>query len=508
MKHFLIVSFLFFYFVISLFTYKDFGPTGDERAERRAAHDLYVYIKQPTSYDSIIDKRYEDAVNFPLGHHPLITKYQRSYQLIQYIVNQKGYYEWDHLFNMIFGSVFFIALYALFYLQYKSTYKAIIPVIFLALTPRLMGHIPANNKDMPFAAMYLIGMGAIYLLGRYPINNYLRIIILGLIFGLLSTFRTIGFSIYIVYVIYHFYLLWMDNKKINLKHSINYFAELFIIFIFGMFVSVSMFPWLGANFFANFKELLLNSKRFQLWDDTIFFAAEFLKKTDRPWYYLFTWLFITTPVFILTLFVVPIIFIKKLFKNQLFILALVALVINLFLYLILQPVIYNGLRHFLFLLPIVVIISSMGFLQVLQISNKTYFKILLIALLGINSTSIIYNYLTLHPYEYLYFNELIDGLKGASGKYELDYWGASYKEATEWLVNNNELTHSDLIYACNVDWSVDYYSQKEFFITYGSDETANYTICDTENELKRGYTGEIIYQVKRQGVVLNTIRKH
>ena len=100
------------------------------------------------------------------------------------------------------------------------------------------------------------------------------------------------------------------------------------------------------------------------------------------------------------------------------------------------------------------------------------------------------------------------GILPLAGKYELDYWGASYKEATEWLVDNKNLTHADIIYSCNVDWSVDYYSQKEFFMTFGSDKTANYTICDSENELGRGYKGEIIYQVKRQGVVLNTVRKH
>jgi hypothetical protein len=37
--------------------------------------------------------------------------------------------------------------------------------------------------------------------------------------------------------------------------------------------------------------------------------------------------------------------------------------------------------------------------------------------------------LRLHPYEYIYFNELVGGVRGAFRQYELDYWATSYREA-------------------------------------------------------------------------------
>lgn len=114
----------------------------------------------------------------------------------------------------------------------------------------------------------------------------------------------------------------------------------------------------------------------------------------------------------------------------------------------------------------------------------------------------------LHPYQYIYFNEIVGGLKGASGKFEMDYWGATYKEATQWFVKNRSLTHEDIIYACNVDYAVDYYSEKEFFMSYGYPEKANYIICDFDTDSKDKLTGEVIYEVKREGVVLNRIRKN
>ena len=39
----------------------------------------------------------------------------------------------------------------------------------------------------------------------------------------------------------------------------------------------------------------------------------------------------------------------------------------------------------------------------------------------------------LHPYQYVYYNELAGGLYGAHRKYETDYWALSYREATEFL---------------------------------------------------------------------------
>jgi hypothetical protein len=43
----------------------------------------------------------------------------------------------------------------------------------------------------------------------------------------------------------------------------------------------------------------------------------------------------------------------------------------------------------------------------------------------------------LYPFQNLYFNELTGGLKGAHGRFDTDYWGQTYKEATEWLKGND-----------------------------------------------------------------------
>ena len=41
--------------------------------------------------------------------------------------------------------------------------------------------------------------------------------------------------------------------------------------------------------------------------------------------------------------------------------------------------------------------------------------------------------LRLHPYEYIYYNRLVGGVQGAFRRFELDYWGTSYREAAAYL---------------------------------------------------------------------------
>jgi hypothetical protein len=40
----------------------------------------------------------------------------------------------------------------------------------------------------------------------------------------------------------------------------------------------------------------------------------------------------------------------------------------------------------------------------------------------------------LHPYQYTYFNHVAGGVSGARGRYMLDYWGLSFKEASDKLL--------------------------------------------------------------------------
>ncbi|MDP6037963.1 MAG: tetratricopeptide repeat protein [Candidatus Latescibacteria bacterium] len=100
---------------------------------------------------------------------------------------------------------------------------------------------------------------------------------------------------------------------------------------------------------------------------------------------------------------------------------------------------YNGIRHVLFTLPLLVILSALGFSFLLAMLNGQMRLIgqgILIVLLSFT----FWHMIGLHPHQYTFFNQLFaGGIKKASQNYETDYWDNSYKEAVDWLHSESHL---------------------------------------------------------------------
>jgi len=89
---------------------------------------------------------------------------------------------------------------------------------------------------------------------------------------------------------------------------------------------------------------------------------------------------------------------------------------------------YDGMRHFLFILPPVFIFIGFAFDSLFIFIKKKWMMVLLV--LAVLLPGII-GITLLHPYEYTYYNSFIGGTAGAFRHYETDYWLTCYKEAVE-----------------------------------------------------------------------------
>jgi hypothetical protein len=90
---------------------------------------------------------------------------------------------------------------------------------------------------------------------------------------------------------------------------------------------------------------------------------------------------------------------------------------------------YDNARHFLFTLPAIFLIASVAFDKIRQLVAPS----VLVGLVGLACLPGLVGILTLHPYEYIYYNALVGGVRGAYRQYELDYWATSYRRAMESL---------------------------------------------------------------------------
>jgi hypothetical protein len=93
-----------------------------------------------------------------------------------------------------------------------------------------------------------------------------------------------------------------------------------------------------------------------------------------------------------------------------------------------KPPMYDGFRHFLFILPPVFIFAGFAFEKLFTAIKRQWIAIALtLALLAPG----IFGAFGLHPYEYAYYNSFTGGTSGAFRTYETEYWLTCYKEAVQ-----------------------------------------------------------------------------
>ncbi|HOM77715.1 MAG TPA: hypothetical protein PLT50_00715 [bacterium] len=531
-NHKLFLLFTLAYFLFSIFTYKDYGVTYDEKVEYDAGKYLLTYYQKPTSLEYVSQLVNEKPAHIKHRHLPLFSVYSRIYPALVNILNPNYYFEWFHLQNLLLGWFAFLFSYVLFFLHYKNGRKAVLAPIFVAFTAYFLGHIPANPKDVPFASCFLLGSLLIYYFrANKPnkINQNLEILVLGLVFGLAISQRAVGLTLFLAYAFFEFldlpcldgFSLKKSNRSVHrffkentfIKQFFDLLLRLMLIFIVSLLIWAIALPFLGANIPLNFYELLVNASRYADWNREIIYFGEYLKKFERPWHYLFVYLGMKLPLFTLfSLFFgsLLVLFKKLSYKKDHPIVLLSFLVfLNFAIYLLVHPVVYNAIRHFLYLVLLVTLLACFLFLDILSLLSPCFKKwVLVVTVIYFGFTA--FRMIHLHPYEYIYFNEVTGGLKNVSGKFDTEYWGAAYKEAAEYVSDfavfygNEDLR----VYACTQRYVVSYYSDNKYQLVDQPNE-ADIILCDLHKDTLNNNNVKYppIYSINREGVPIFIVRK-
>jgi len=359
--HFLLILFMCVYIVFALVTYKTYGITADESYRyNRGSELLQHFLTSKPLQTTIMPTIEPDLFSF--------------YTLTLNVLNPRNYYEIFHLLNMLFATSVLVAIYCIVYTYSKNPLFSILGPIFTILTPNFSGHFPANPIDIPFACALVGGFFLTYYFRKTQFSFY-KIISLGIIFWLVQCLRPLGFQIYLIYVLMAFVYKektqsWKSFITVELK-------TLVLIFIIANFLMVITWPYIAINYFKNLPALLIENASYSKWDNLIFFMGRYLQHTERPWYYLFIYILFTLPVYILGLAGFSLV--NR--RNNLKLMVLLILGLNFGLYLILQPVIYNGMRHFLFIVPFFIVLACFGLWDLLHLSISVNFKKVIIAIL-------------------------------------------------------------------------------------------------------------------------------
>jgi hypothetical protein len=81
---------------------------------------------------------------------------------------------------------------------------------------------------------------------------------------------------------------------------------------------------------------------------------------------------------------------------------------------------YDGIRHVLFLIPMLAVVASSGFLRLVPLLRR--FPMTTAAVAGAYVGYALLTFALLHPLQYAAFNVFAGGVRGAYGRFDLDYW--------------------------------------------------------------------------------------
>jgi hypothetical protein len=179
-----------------------------------------------------------------------------------------------------------------------------------------------------------------------------------------------------------------------------------------------------------------------------------------------------------------------------------------------RPVTYDGIRHFLFVLPPLAAISGLTLTRLFSalaarsLWTRGAFAVVVVTYLGWHAGLM----RELHPHQYVYYNQLVGGVDGAEDRYELDYWGNSYHEAVDRLVayikDEEERTEISRMYGvmvCSSGTSAAYYFPKNLVLAT-DEKKADFYISNTRLGCDKIFDGDTIITVERDDAILSLVK--
>lgn len=177
---------------------------------------------------------------------------------------------------------------------------------------------------------------------------------------------------------------------------------------------------------------------------------------------------------------------------------------------------FTGLRHFLFVVPPLTVLAGIGFdalLSSLAARRMAYALAASLALAaGLASDAV--TLVRLHPYEYLFYNDLVGGLQGAARRNETDYWVNIMPEAVEKLESYIDKTQLGYVAVpwrrytvgvCGERFSFENEADSRF--QWVSDWTkAEFFIAPTHLDCDGAAAGKVIATIERLGVPIGVVK--
>lgn len=473
-KNLTIFLFFILYFVLGLTIFKDYGIGIEEHFQRQNGFFWLKSILKFLNFDtlsSLADTIYlQNKISDPYLPDPNIYNFygiifDTPLALLELLLNKKEISFFFHIRHLVVFIFFFLSsifFYRILKNRFKNQLLVFLGILIYCFTPRIFGDSFHNNKDIIFLSFVTISF--FYLFKLIDKFNLKTLFLFSLFSAFATSTRILGIFLPMIFILFIFFELL--SNKILLK---DLFVKFFLVFFLYIIILYLHYPYIWQ---LNINNLLDWFKVFFIdIDYKVLFNGEYYHIKHLPKLFLLNWIAITTPVYILFLFLISYFIIFKRLFNRILTLRdqvqpfndlwrsnrekkdlIIFFSLNLFLIysFVFNPTILGGWRYMYFLHVFIVYISLIIIDILLIYFRKSKFKKNFLIFINFILVSLILKTLLLyHPYQSLYFNNFIN--KENVQKFPVDISSLSRFDGIREIISINK--NSTKIMIANSSWT-------------------------------------------------------
>ena len=328
----------------------------------------------------------------------------------------------------------------------------LLAVTLLVACPLYYGHMFINAKDGPFAAvMAIVLLGLVRAFQQYPRATPATIALCGTGMGLAIGARVLGGFAVANTLLPLPLIAAVRWRAIGAKAALSecglFVVPLIPAAILAYLVMGLVWPWSVVSPLNPFRAVEYFSNFFEKpWREL--FNGQLIPVIDMPRSYVPTLFAVQVPELLLALGLCGTAgAIFAIVRNAdrstdgagrraALLATVLAVILPVLITIVTRPAMYNGIRHFVFVLPPFAVLAGLAgahFVERLRHYGKVAVGAGIVAL-SAGIASPIIDMARLHPYEYTDYNRLAGGVSHARQNYMLDYWGLSLTQASRQLL--------------------------------------------------------------------------
>lgn len=476
---------------------RDFGFTWDERFQQRYGEQIWDYLRgrlARSTFDTDEGNQYLYGGLVELA----CVAAQHVIRADVYVVR--------HGVIAVFGwlGIVFSGLLAARFWGARAGWLA---AALLTLAPRYFGDAMNNPKDAPFAALAV--MAVYYTLAiapRPPHLSWSQMAKLGLAVALAINVRPLGLAL-LAYAGLVFVAVALASavatREVGWRHLGFDAIKFAVMAAVAVPAGTLAWPWAQGNPFVRPIEGFLIASRLD-WAAGFptLYQGEYVAAGSLPWHYIPVWLAISTPPVVLAGLALSLLICRPRASSRpaalaiaVFVLAPVAAAI------IRGATIYDGIRHLLFILPPLTVLSAVGWTNLIDLQrarSRTVALAVLVLVFVLGAAEPLLFQIRNHPNQIVYFSPLAGGPRAAFLRYEMDYWANSVLQAVNWTADIADQVGAPVVISGNPPQAVEADAGRHRSLSFARPQSQDYYF---DIRLLRGPPGSVREFAERPDVL-------